>query len=414
MHTNIGIEYKVSRQVVQLSKTSLTKINKWLASLIDIDESFEQKFIKIVTKDVKMIKDCAERSIVDFYIETGTELLEDDDTAIDDVFWANLTSKTRSKLAAKYAGNKTFDNNIDIYFNDVKREYILHPMGESEEMAFIPENRDIFIKNNLKLVIDCAKRYQNLGLPFEDLIQIGNMGLLIAFEKFDCNRANLRFDIINDINTCGLTSFDEDEAIALIKRNFKYSKILDSVLKKIPATGFPNTEEFVEWANQNIKKASFSSISFSWIKAIIIMELNKFSKLIKVPKSAQKNGENNVNIIRLDSLNPHTDDCYHDNQISEVANEEFAMEDESMERIERNNMFKELIEKLLTKLSPLDRRIIKKKFGIELPFPMSINEIAENEGISSNKVKYSITSSLKIIAANIPEKDKETIIEMLK
>ena len=403
----------MSRQVTQLSKTSINKINKWIDTLIDIDKSFIDKFISIVTKDVKMIKDCAERSIVDFYIETATQLLNDEHE-INDVFWADLTSNTRSKLAAKYAGNKTFDNNIDIYFNDVKREYILHPMGESEEMAFVPENRDIFIKNNLKLVIDCAKRYQNLGLPFEDLIQIGNMGLLIAFEKFDCSRANLRYDIINDIKTCGRTFWNEEDAKELIRRNFKYSKLLDAVLKKIPCMGFSNPDDFIEWANLNIKKASFSSISFSWIRAIIIMELNKFSKLIKVPKSAQKNGENSINIVRLDSLNPHTDDCYHDNQISEVANEEFAIEDESMERVERQNMFKELIEKLLTKLSPLDRRIIKKKFGIELPFPMSINEIAENEGISSNKVKYSITSSLKIIAANIPDKDKETIIEMLK
>lgn len=403
----------MSRQVTQLSKTSLNKINKWIDTLIDIDKSFSTKFISVVTKDVRMIKDCAERSIVDFYIETAIQLLHDE-REIDDLFWADLKSKTRSKLAAKYAGNKTFDNNIDIYFNDVKREYILHPMGESEEMAFVPENRDIFIKNNLKLVIDCAKRYQNLGLPFEDLIQIGNMGLLIAFEKFDCSRANLRYDIINDIKTCGRTWWYEEDAKELIRRNFKYSKLLDSVLKKIPSTGFSNVNDFVEWANLNIKKASFSSISFSWIRAIIIMELNKFSKLIKVPKSAQKNGENTVNIVRLDSLNPHTDDCYHDNQISEVANEEFVIEDESMERVERQNMFKELIEKLLVKLSPLDRRIIKKKFGIDLPFPMSINEIAENEGISSNKVKYSITSSLKIIAANIPEKDKEIIIEMLK
>ena len=403
----------MSRQVTQLSKTSLNKINKWIDTLIDIDKSFSTKFISVVTKDVRMIKDCAERSIVDFYIETAIQLLHDE-REIDDLFWADLTSKTRSKLAAKYAGNKTFDNNIDIYFNDVKREYILHPMGESEEMAFVPENRDIFIKNNLKLVIDCAKRYQNLGLPFEDLIQIGNMGLLIAFEKFDCSRANLRYDIINDIKTCGRTWWYEEDAKELIRRNFKYSKLLDSVLKKIPSTGFSSVNDFVEWANLNIKKASFSSISFSWIRAIIIMELNKFSKLIKVPKSAQKNGENTVNIVRLDSLNPHTDDCYHDNQISEVANEEFVIEDESMERVERQNMFKELIEKLLVKLSPLDRRIIKKKFGIDLPFPMSINEIAENEGISSNKVKYSITSSLKIIAANIPEKDKEIIIEMLK
>ena len=45
---------------------------------------------------------------------------------------------------------------------------------------------------------------------------------------------------------------------------------------------------------------------------------------------------------------------------------------------------------------------------------MSINEIAENEGISSNKVKYSITNTLKIIEKNISETDKKNIMELLR
>ena len=45
---------------------------------------------------------------------------------------------------------------------------------------------------------------------------------------------------------------------------------------------------------------------------------------------------------------------------------------------------------------------------------MSINEIAENEGISPNKVKYSISNTLKIIEKSIPETDKRNIIELLK
>ena len=100
-------------------------------------------------------------------------------------------------------------------------------------------------------------------------------------------------------------------------------------------------------------------------------------------------------------------------QIAEIANDEFAIEDESIENLERQNMFKELINKLLCKLTALDKRIIQKKFGINLPFPMSISEIAESEGISANKIKYSISNSMKIIAANIPAEDKKTIMELL-
>ncbi len=404
----------MSRQF-NLTKTSLNKINSFLDSVEDKieDQEFFDTFNDIVYKDVKMIKDCAETSIVDFYISTCKELLDKYDYEIYEKFYDDLKTKTRNKLVDKYVSKATFDNNIDIYFNEVKREYILHPMGESEDMAFVPENRDVFIKNNLKLVIDCAKRYQNLGLPLDDLIQAGNEGLLITFNKFDTDRANLRFAILDDINKSEKVYFTFAEAEELIRRNFQYTKTLDATIKKLPTNGFNSKKEFIEWTNENIKKASFSSIAFAWIRATIISEINKLGKVIRVPKSAQKE-HSSVNIIRLDSINPHTDDCYHDNQISEVANDDFAVMDESMEAMEKQNMFKEILEKVLSKLPMIDRRIIKKKFGIDAPFPMSINEIAENEGISPNKVKYSISNTLKIIEKSIPETDKRNIIELLK
>ena len=405
----------MSRQF-NLTKTSLKKINNFLDSVEDKidDEQFFKQFESIVFLDVKRIKDCAESVIVDFYIETCQNLLDKNEYEIYESFYDELKQITRKKLADKYVSKQSFDNNIDIYFNEVKREYILHPMGESEDMQFVPENRDIFIKNNLKLVIDCAKRYQNLGLPLEDLIQAGNEGLLITFNKFDTDRANLRFAILDDINKSEKVNFTLEEAEELIKRNFQYTKTLDATLKKLPKNGFDSKEEFIEWANENIKKASFSSIAFAWIKASIISEINKVGKIIKVPKSVQKDSQSSLNLIRLDSINPHTDDNYHDNQVSEVANEEFAIMDESMEAMEKQNMFKGILEKVFSKLQPIDRRIIKKKFGIDAPFQMSINEIAENEGISSNKVKYSITNTLKIIAKNIPEADKKNIMELLR
>lgn len=402
----------MSRQF-KLKKNSRLKIDNFINDLnIDDKDIISGQFLDIVTNDCKMIKDCPESSIVDFYIENLEEFLKEN-KKIDEDFFAKLKAKTRIKLVNKYVPENDFDNSIDVYFNEVKREYILHPQNESEDMAFVPENRDIFIKNNLKLVIECAKRYRFLGVPFEDLIQIGNIGLLTAFDKFDTKRSNLRISILNDIKSQDKETFTNEEAQEIIKKNFTYSKLLDSTLKKIPKEGFSTKSDFYDWASKNIKRASFSSISFFWIRAMIIYELNHFSNIIRVTNNGEEE-KKSTTIIRLDSINPYTDDNYSDGEMSELSNEEFAIEDESIENVEKQNLFKELIDKLLSHLSLIDRRIIKKKFGIGLPFPSSINEIAESEGISANKVKYSLSNSMKIIAANIPEKDKEVIKEMLR
>jgi RNA polymerase primary sigma factor len=48
--------------------------------------------------------------------------------------------------------------------------------------------RKRLIEKNLKLVVSIAKRSRGHGLPFEDLIQEGNIGLMTAVGKFDSDR----------------------------------------------------------------------------------------------------------------------------------------------------------------------------------------------------------------------------------
>jgi RNA polymerase primary sigma factor len=53
------------------------------------------------------------------------------------------------------------------------------------DLAAAETARDELVRSNARLVISIAKRYQNLGLQFMDLIQEGNLGLLRAIERFE-------------------------------------------------------------------------------------------------------------------------------------------------------------------------------------------------------------------------------------
>ena len=409
---------------INLNKTSQTKLKRFRKTIENLDfiedkDKFISIFSDVLKSEIKNLKGCSERAITDYYLESILDAL-DNVTEIDDNFFDTVKVKARSKLSNYYTGYKYFDNNIDIYFNDVKREYIKSPMSESDDLEFIPENRDIFIKNNLKLVINCAKRYQNLGLPFDDLIQIGNYGLCVAFDKYDTEKANLKNTVVKNIKASELDSFSYKDAEEIIKKSFTYTKDLERTLNLIPQDGFVSKEEFLNWTNKNIKTAIFASVAFQWIRAYILLELNKLSKVVRVPKSARKKVDedgNKVNssitIINLDSVNPYTEDNYYDDELSKVTQEEFIIEDEYIENIEKQDLLKKIVEKSIANLGINERRIIKKRFGIGLPYQLSINEISESEGIPANKIKYSITQSLKIIGNSLNSKEREMILTLL-
>ncbi|CAN5746168.1 N/A [soil metagenome] len=52
------------------------------------------------------------------------------------------------------------------------------------------EARRRLVEKNLRLAVSVAKKYRGQGLPFEDLIQEGNIGLLKAVDKFDPEKGN--------------------------------------------------------------------------------------------------------------------------------------------------------------------------------------------------------------------------------
>ena len=83
----------------------------------------------------------------------------------------------------------SLNNNIDDYFKELAKLPVLSKEEENElfnRLSLGDETaREKLILSNLRLVVYIAKHYRNCGIPFQDLIEEGNYGLMIAVERFD-------------------------------------------------------------------------------------------------------------------------------------------------------------------------------------------------------------------------------------
>jgi len=95
----------------------------------------------------------------------------------------------REPEAAPQARQEPRLDALSLYFRDLARHGLLTPEEERRVARRARDGdaqaRERMILCNLRLVISIARRYTGRGVPLEDLIEEGNLGLITAVERFD-------------------------------------------------------------------------------------------------------------------------------------------------------------------------------------------------------------------------------------
>ncbi len=285
-------------------------------------------------------------------------LLPDDDDIEDDV-----------EEEIPLAELERFDDAIKIYLRDIQRTPLLNAVAEKELARKIEQGdddaRNKMIESNLRLVVKIAKRYINRGLPFLDLIEEGNLGLIKSVQRFDlakeCRfstyatwwiRQSIERALINQSRTIRLPVHISDDIGRMIRTARKLSHELNRE---------PTTEEIADSMNA------------------------------KVP-----------HVRRLSTLLRHT--CSIEAPIGD--GNDFALidtiEDGSMPSptvlLENINIF-ELISGHFNKLSEHEQKILTLRFGLNDTEPQTLDIIGQQFGVTRERIRQIEAKSLEKLRA---------------
>ncbi|HEX9665096.1 MAG TPA: RNA polymerase sigma factor RpoD/SigA, partial [Thermodesulfobacteriota bacterium] len=231
------------------------------------------------------------------------------------------------------------------------------------ELAKILKSR--FINANLRLVLSIVKKYLGRGLPYSDLIQEGNLGLMKAVEKFD-HKNDYKFSTyatwwINQSISRGVKiqrSVLQKPVYLLEQANkvFRTRSILDMELRRSPTP-----EEIAERSGnkvQNVKR---------------ILESYKLALSIDSPLD-----DTGYTLLEL------------------IEDTVFPLPDYSIYKTE----LRVKILESLSVLSPREREIIKMRFGLVEENTYTLEEIAKRFHVTRERIRQIEESALKKISVS--------------
>lgn len=264
-----------------------------------------------------------------------------------------LTITQESEYARMYQESLMCQDKIDTYKKQGKQlsEDELNELNEKIELG--EEARKILIESNLRLVVSIAKRYLGRGLPFLDLIQEGNMGLMKAVNKFD------------------------------------------------PTKGFKFSTYATWWIRQAITRAIADNARTIRIPVHMVETINKLVRTTRrltqekrrEPTAEEIAAEMKISVEKVQQIQRIAQEpMSFDATVGEDDDSslgDFIDDKETLNPLEytQNMIYREEIEKVLQTLTPREEKVIRLRYGLDDNRPRTLEEVGKEFGVTRERIR---------------------------
>ncbi len=280
------------------------------------------------------------------------------------------------------SSNISFDDikatdDIKQYYKNISKYKLLTPKEELELAKRIKagdeEAKERFIAANARLVIAMAKKFLNSNIPFQDLIQEGNAGLIHAAEKFDYTKG-LKFSTYATwwIKQAMLKAINEQN------RNIRIPAHVIEVLNKVNKTKNlliqelgrePTSEEIFEKLNKRIPLEK--------IDACLLLSKDTIS----------------LETSLGDDSGTELGDVVPDKR--EISPLDFAISSEQ----------KEIVDEALKQLDEREEKILRLRYGFDDGVERTLSEIGKMYNLSRERIRQIETKALFKLRKILEDKD---------
>jgi RNA polymerase primary sigma factor len=259
-----------------------------------------------------------------------------------------LTVEEEVELARRWRRGRQAEKRLSRNGHDKKERARLRRQIKAGYAA-----RDHLIMANTRLVISIAKRYRGQGVPFQDLIQEGNLGLMRAADKFDPDRGYKFSTYATWWIRQAVT-----RALADQGRTIRLPVHMGEWIRKLNRTAYlmeqdrgrpPSPEEIADEIGLKPRKVR-------WMLKVARRPLS-----LQKPVGEEKDSE-------LGSF---------------IEDEETPPPSEAAEQA----ILRTTLEELLDTLRPREARILRMRFGLQNGYRYTLEEVGEKFGLTRERIR---------------------------